>query len=63
MVNGSPPKPASTEECVVPLHGLARSDASMEKVAVEHTEAGDRVLNHGYPSLFAEEGNTMSPRA
>lgn len=37
------------EECVILLHGLAKSSASMEKMAKELKEAGFAVVNFGYP--------------
>ncbi len=37
-------------ECVILLHGLARSAHSMDKIAQRLTEAGYRVLNIDYPS-------------
>lgn len=43
------PKPASAD-CVVLLHGLARTAASMEALAAHLTEAGYSVVNRGYPS-------------
>ena len=39
-----------TTECVILLHGLARSAHSMDKMAQRLTEAGYRVLNIDYPS-------------
>lgn len=39
-----------TTECVILLHGLARSAHSMDKMALRLTEAGYRVLNIDYPS-------------
>lgn len=38
------------EECVVLLHGLARSDSSMEKIASVLTEKGYNTVNYSYPS-------------
>ncbi|NNK56978.1 MAG: alpha/beta hydrolase [Desulfofustis sp.] len=38
------------QECVVLLHGLARSDGSMEKMADRLKETGFVVINHDYPS-------------
>lgn len=38
------------EECVILLHGLARSDASMEKLEEKLREKGYRTINRGYPS-------------
>jgi triacylglycerol lipase len=47
------PMPASTAthaECVVVLHGLARSADSMQKMADAFEEDGYAVANEGYPS-------------
>ncbi len=41
---------SDARECVVLLHGLARSDGSMEEMAERLTEAGYEVINHDYPS-------------
>lgn len=38
------------EQCVVLLHGLARTERSMGAIADELAEAGYRVANIGYPS-------------
>ena len=38
------------EECVVLLHGLARTDDSMEEMEEGLLDAGFRVINHDYPS-------------
>ncbi len=40
-------------ETVVLLHGLARSDKAMNKMAKELQTEGYRVINHGYPSTSA----------
>jgi pimeloyl-ACP methyl ester carboxylesterase len=37
-------------ECVILLHGLARSDSSMKTMAVELTNAGYTAINYDYPS-------------
>ena len=42
--------PASSSECVVLLHGLARTSASMNKMEKRLTEAGYAVINVDYPS-------------
>lgn len=39
-----------SEECVVLLHGMARSDSSMNKMEEKLTEAGYTVVNFDYPS-------------
>ena len=39
-----------TDQCVALLHGLARSSHSMDKLAMELTKAGYRVINMDYPS-------------
>ena len=44
------PARASAEDCVVLLHGLARSPASMALMAEALSGAGYRVVNEGYPS-------------
>ena len=41
---------ASSEECVVLLHGLARTDRSMKDLAEALAEAGYTVVNLRYPS-------------
>lgn len=41
---------AQARDCVVLLHGLARSDGSMEEMAERLLEAGFFVVNHDYPS-------------
>lgn len=38
------------EECVILLHGLARSGASMEKMERKLSEKGYLIVNQGYPS-------------
>ncbi len=42
--------PASSSECVVLLHGLARTSASMNKIEKRMSEAGYAVINVDYPS-------------
>ncbi|WP_460239788.1 alpha/beta fold hydrolase [Aurantivibrio plasticivorans] len=42
-----------TAECVVLLHGLARSSESMETMAERLAEEGYAVVNHDYPSREA----------
>ena len=44
------PSPAQSAECVVFLHGLARTSASMEKAAAIFEESGYVVANVDYPS-------------
>lgn len=41
---------AHQDECVVLLHGLARSKSSMKKAASAIAREGYRVVNQGYPS-------------
>ncbi len=49
--DSSEASPVAAElECVVLLHGLARTPRSMTKLAAELTERGYRVVNDGYPS-------------
>ncbi len=38
------------QDCVILLHGLARTSASMEKMDKELTREGYAVVNHSYPS-------------
>lgn len=38
------------EECIVLLHGMARSDSSMNKMEVKLTQEGYDVVNFDYPS-------------
>ena len=50
-IAGSMKQPASlSEECVVLLHGLARTDRSMQKMANALAATGYRVFNLHYPS-------------
>jgi pimeloyl-ACP methyl ester carboxylesterase len=44
--------PAHSADCVVFLHGLARTSASMEKAATTFEESGYVVANVDYPSRF-----------
>jgi triacylglycerol lipase len=44
---------AGGDECVVLLHGLARSDASLAPMALAAKSAGFRVVNWNYPSTTA----------
>ncbi|MCR8726749.1 alpha/beta fold hydrolase [Frigidibacter sp. ROC022] len=46
----SPHDPSHPQDCVVLLHGLARSPASMLLMAAALRRAGYRVINLGYPS-------------
>ena len=41
---------ALSEQCVVLLHGMARTELSMKKMAEELTKEGYSVVNYGYPS-------------
>ncbi len=41
---------AYAEECVILLHGLARSDHSMQKLATALGSSGYRAVNYDYPS-------------
>ncbi|MTH35523.1 alpha/beta hydrolase [Paracoccus limosus] len=45
--------PAQAQDCVVLLHGLARSDASFTLLEEVLEGAGYRVVNHSYPSTHA----------
>ena len=42
--------PAYANDCVILLHGLARSNASMSKMEAALVEAGFKTVNHDYPS-------------
>ncbi len=42
--------PVSAKECVVLLHGLARTSASMDKMETTLSANGYHVVNHGYAS-------------
>lgn len=42
--------PAAAQDCVVLLHGLARSELSMAPLQAVLHDAGYRVINRGYPS-------------
>ncbi|MFQ5636025.1 MAG: lipase family alpha/beta hydrolase [Gammaproteobacteria bacterium] len=43
-------RPDPRNECVILLHGLNRTPASMEKIAASLEDSGYRVANVGYPS-------------
>lgn len=43
-------KASAQSECVILLHGLARTANSMNKMEAELTNNGYYVVNHGYPS-------------
>jgi hypothetical protein len=45
-----PPRQQQESQCVVLLHGLARTTASMKKFQVELERGGYKVINVGYPS-------------
>ena len=51
------PAPNVPRECVVLLHGLARTKSSMQKMETALQADGYRVINRGYPSreLSVEE--------
>jgi hypothetical protein len=42
--------PAYASDCVILLHGMARSNASMSKMEAALVEAGFKTVNHDYPS-------------
>jgi pimeloyl-ACP methyl ester carboxylesterase len=42
--------PVAAKECVILLHGLARSNSSMGKLAKALNDAGYHTINDGYPS-------------
>ncbi len=44
-------QPARAADCVVLLHGLARSEVSLEAIEEVLTEAGYLVINRGYSGL------------
>ena len=48
--NAIGPAPNVPRECVVLLHGLARSENSMQKMQQALQDQGYRVVNRGYPS-------------
>lgn len=43
-------QPAPAQDCVILLHGLARTDASMDKLAGRLRQEGFFPVNHDYPS-------------
>lgn len=45
--------PARAADCVVLLHGLARTEVSLTAIEEALEAAGYRVVNHGYPSTEA----------
>ncbi len=47
------PVPARAAECVILLHGLARSETSLALMAEALEDQGYRVINQGYPSTRA----------
>jgi pimeloyl-ACP methyl ester carboxylesterase len=51
--SGAATEPLPGQDCVVLLHGLARSDLSMTVMQAALEAAGYRVVNHGYPSTDA----------
>ncbi|OWU84122.1 acetyltransferase [Oceanicola sp. 22II-s10i] len=60
------PAPAATPGCVVLLHGLARTEASMWAMAGALERRGYRVVRPGYPSTsapVAELAEDLLPRA
>ena len=59
---GAPPPQVTNGECVVLLHGLARSSLSMELMASGLEQAGYRVANIDYPSRD-HEIETLAPMA
>lgn len=46
----SPAQRLQAQDCVILLHGLARSDASMDTMAERLQDEGYLVVNHDYPS-------------
>lgn len=52
--------PAQPGECVVLLHGLLRSSASMAVMAEALERAGYRVVNRGYDSTKAPIGELVA---
>ncbi len=42
--------PITWADCVVLMHGLARTEAAMEKLEIALKKAGFNVVNHSYPS-------------
>ena len=51
--------PAAAADCVVLLHGLARSEASLLVMEGALVRAGYRVVNEGYPSTSATIGTLV----
>jgi hypothetical protein len=47
------PAPAQAADCVILLHGLARTHASLTVMAEALSAEGFRVVNRGYPSTRA----------
>ncbi len=56
------PAPARAADCVVLLHGLARSESSLLVMAEALEAEGYRVINQGYPSTRASIAE-LAPRA
>ena len=52
----SPDPSKDTGECVILLHGMARSSDSMEKIELALTKAGYHVVNLNYPSTDEKIG-------
>ena len=50
-------------DCVILLHGLARSDASMSKLEETLSDEGYNVVNSGYPSRKYDIGALAKTRA
>ncbi len=51
--------PAAAEDCVVMLHGLARTEISFTPMQLFLEEAGYQVVNRGYPSTEAKIQNLV----
>ncbi len=54
LLAGCTASAAPKQECVILLHGLARSEISLAPMALSLERAGYRVVNSGYPSTEAE---------
>ncbi len=52
----------ASAECVILLHGLARTHKSMAKMEFKLDEAGYQVVNHSYPSREGSIASWQSPQ-
>ena len=56
----TPAAPSAAEDCVILLHGLARTQSSLFVMEEALEAAGYRVINQGYPSTRATIGELAS---